>query len=267
MIFHLARRRTCLLVMVALLWGAILSQAALAATSAPVKRVLSLNSFPRDFSFFSALAPLFRSELARQRGYPNDFREVTLEAVKYAEGAAKLPLVEYLRDLPRWGISEARLPTGSIVRFRETTLWEQYHWYIVGALLVILLQAVLITGLVVNRIRRARGEAELRENQEVMEMATNAAGLGLWARDVVQGEVWANAALRSLYGFGQADLLRQDDLLARTHPEDSARVVSRLKRAQQESLPFEAEFRILLPEGKERWVLAKGRSVNATSGL
>jgi signal transduction histidine kinase len=60
------------------------------------------------------------------------------------------------RELQRWDISEARLPPGSIVQFREPTVWEQYRWQIFAALGVLLFQTALITGLVFERQRRVR---------------------------------------------------------------------------------------------------------------
>ena len=37
------------------------------------------------------------------------------------------------RELRRWGIQQADLPSGSTISFREPTLWEQYRWYILAA--------------------------------------------------------------------------------------------------------------------------------------
>ena len=36
------------------------------------------------------------------------------------------------RELQRWGISEARLPAGSTILFRQPGLWDQDKLYIVG---------------------------------------------------------------------------------------------------------------------------------------
>jgi signal transduction histidine kinase len=72
------------------------------------------------------------------------------------------------RQLQRFGISENRLPAGSEIRFRPPSVWEQYRWYIIGAFTVIALQAVLIVGLLLQRARRRRAEAETqRLNQEL----------------------------------------------------------------------------------------------------
>ena len=55
-------------------------------------------------------------------------------------------------------VDESRLPAGSVLRFREPTFWELYKWRVVGAISLIVLQAVLIVGLLVNRARRRRAE-------------------------------------------------------------------------------------------------------------
>jgi PAS domain S-box-containing protein len=165
------------------------------------------------------------------------------------------------RALQRWGISESRLPKDSIIRFRPVSMWTEYNSYIIGGLIIIALQAAMIAALLLQRARRRRVEAKLRESQEFMELATNAGELGLWMRDIKKGDVWVNVSLRLLFGFGANDLLRFDDVVARIHPDDRAHMLSELERAQAAALPFKGEFRILHPGGYERWVLAIGRTV------
>ena len=65
------------------------------------------------------------------------------------------------RELKLWGISEKRLPPGSIVRYRELSRWEQYRWYIVGILSVFLIEGLLIFGLLVNRRKRIQAETRV----------------------------------------------------------------------------------------------------------
>ena len=69
------------------------------------------------------------------------------------------------RQLRRWGISEARVPAGTTVRFREPGLWERYRSYIVGTVILFLLQTTLIAGLLVQRVRRRRVESALRDSE------------------------------------------------------------------------------------------------------
>jgi formate hydrogenlyase transcriptional activator len=189
------------------------------------------------------------------------------------EDASKIPVttgdftrpVFDWRQLQRFGISESMLPPGSEIRFRSPSVWEQYRWYIIAALTIIAVQAGLIVGLLLQRVRRRRAEAELRESQEFMELSTSAGELGLWVRDMAGSEMWANPRLRSLFGFGQNDVLRFDDVIGRIHPDDRARVIAKVERAQRTGDPFEDEFRVIIPDGSERWVAAKGRTVDEPS--
>ena len=80
-------------------------------------------------------------------------------SIPLLELKATTPVYDW-RELQRWGISEARLPAGSVVRFRQPTFWELYAWPIAGAGLFCFAQATLITGLLVNRARRRQAEAE-----------------------------------------------------------------------------------------------------------
>jgi PAS domain S-box-containing protein len=166
------------------------------------------------------------------------------------------------RALKRWGIKESSLPSNSVVRFREESFWEQYHWYVVIAILVICVQAMIIFDFLLERRRRSRVELELGESRDLVELAASAAELGLWARDTRSGAVWASATLRSMFGLGANDALQIDDLMTYIHPEDRTRVLAEAQHAQQHNLPFEGEFRILLSDGAVRWVLTKGRTVD-----
>jgi hypothetical protein len=54
------------------------------------------------------------------------------------------------RQLRRWGISEARVPAGTSVLFREPGLWDRYKRYIIGSLMLLLTQTALIAALLVQ---------------------------------------------------------------------------------------------------------------------
>jgi PAS domain S-box-containing protein len=85
-------------------------------------------------------------------------RDIPIETVPV------VPMFDW-RQLKRWGIDEAFLPPGSIVRFRSPSFWDQYEWYAVAATFVLAIQSLLIAGLVINRSRRKRAEAERERAQ------------------------------------------------------------------------------------------------------
>ena len=67
------------------------------------------------------------------------------------------------RELQHWNISEAQLPFGSVVRFREPRVWVQYRSEIALVCTVVLLQGALITGLMYERRRRLYAEVQSRK--------------------------------------------------------------------------------------------------------
>ena len=71
--------------------------------------------------------------------------------------------------MQRFGISDSHLPPGSTVYFREPTVWERYSWQIALTIAVILLQAGLISGLLLEHRRRQL--AEVQSRQRMAELA------------------------------------------------------------------------------------------------
>ena len=74
------------------------------------------------------------------------------------------------RQLKRWAISEDQLPTGSIVRFKEFSVWEQYKGRIISLIALIASLALIIVYLIHQRRIRRRAEQtlEARLNFEKM---------------------------------------------------------------------------------------------------
>jgi PAS domain S-box-containing protein len=176
-----------------------------------------------------------------------------------------VPMFDW-RALQRWGIPETRLPPGSVVRYKPISLWVVYRWYIIGALAIFALQAATITGLVLQGRRRRRAENELSESRQFMELAAEAGGIGLWVRDLVQGDLWANPRMRSLLGFEPGDAIEVDKVLARINPDDRAKMMSIIERAQEKGEPFDVEFRTAIPGMPERWIAARGQFVRGPHG-
>jgi PAS domain S-box-containing protein len=77
------------------------------------------------------------------------------------------------RELNRFGIEEARLPTGSAVLYRSPSIWETYRWHLVGIGGLVMLQSLLITGLLAQRVRRARAERALVANEQKLMLITH----------------------------------------------------------------------------------------------
>jgi two-component system, NarL family, sensor kinase len=84
-----------------------------------------------------------------------------------------LPTVNW-KALTRFDIPEHRLPRGTVVMYKEPSLWEQYKRYIIGAISLCLLETALIVALLVHRARRRRAERAMRESQQLLQSTIDA---------------------------------------------------------------------------------------------
>ena len=69
------------------------------------------------------------------------------------------------RQLRRWSIDERRLPPGSVVLFREVTLWTQDRAAVVATVTIVAGQTIVVSLLLIQRARRRRAEVALRESE------------------------------------------------------------------------------------------------------
>jgi len=112
------------------------------------------------------------------------------------ENAPVVPIFDS-RELRRWRINENNLPAGSIIRFREPTLWNQYKQLVVGVITLILVQTGLIGLLLFERHRRRVAERASRDLAAIVEFSGDAIiGLSL------DGEILSwNSGAELLYGY------------------------------------------------------------------
>jgi len=78
---------------------------------------------------------------------------------------ASTPMFDW-QQLQRWKINENKLPPGSVVLFRRPTLWEEHKLAIIGGVALFLIEAGLITGLIIQLRQRQRAEAVARESEQ-----------------------------------------------------------------------------------------------------
>jgi PAS domain S-box-containing protein len=102
-------------------------------------------------------------------------------------------------------------------------------------------------------------EAGLRENEERMSLAVDAANFGIWIRDLGRNEIWASYKWRELFGFAPSERLEFDAILQRLHPDDREGFLQVLGIAVAGEGRYETEFRVMLPNGGIRWISSHGR--------
>ena len=102
-------------------------------------------------------------------------------------------------------------------------------------------------------------EADLHEARERMELAANAADLGMWMWDVPRDDIWITDKGRALFGFGASEKLDLDRFKNVLHPEDRQRVLEALENTLRTGADYEAEYRVMLPQGQLRWIAGRGQ--------
>ncbi len=113
------------------------------------------------------------------------------------------------RQLRRWGISEDKLPPGSVVRLKQLTFWEQYKRRIIAAIAFFLIQTVLIIILLVQRTMRMRAEGALRESEaRYRQMFEQNRAVKLLIDPASGAIMKANSAASEFYGYNLEALER-----------------------------------------------------------
>ena len=168
------------------------------------------------------------------------------------------------RELSRWNIGEDRLTPGSTVEFRAPSVWRQYRTEIVAIVVVAVIQAGLIVQLALNLGRRWRVERALRESEGRVQLAADSARAGLWSVDLATGQVWATPRLREIFGVESDAPMSYASFLDRIHPDDRPRIAHAIESSRRGGGELDVEYRILLPDGRLRWVSTRGHHDRAS---
>ena len=87
------------------------------------------------------------------------------------------------KAMQRWNLSERDLPPGTIVQFKDPSIWDQHRDLMLGLLAVFGLQSAFAGALLIQQRRRQRAELLLKESDERMTFAAASVNLGLWQFD------------------------------------------------------------------------------------
>ncbi len=116
----------------------------------------------------------------------------------------------------------------------------------------------LIVEVFANALARREAETALRENEARLRMATNAAGTGLWTMEIETGAVWCSEKARELLHFTPDEVLNYERFFEVIHPEDRDQVHRAVQQAIHSAENLRCEYRIIFPDGRIRWIVARG---------
>ncbi|HSP39453.1 MAG TPA: PAS domain-containing protein [Frankiaceae bacterium] len=99
------------------------------------------------------------------------------------------------------------------------------------------------------------------------QLAIEAAGIGGFDWNLVTGELSWDDRLVELFGYDKASFDQSFDAFsARLHPDDLPRVEHALRQAIDSCSDYDAEYRIVRPDGQTRWMQARGRTLRNEGG-
>src|SRR5213080_4889185 len=106
---------------------------------------------------------------------------------------------------------------------------------------------------------RGRAEEALRESETRINLAANAANLGLWFLNLQNDELWVTEQWRRLFGFAESEPVSFDRVLQVVHPEDRERTKQLVQQMFESSGgDYENEYRITRPDGSTRLMAGHG---------
>jgi two-component system, LuxR family, sensor kinase FixL len=148
------------------------------------------------------------------------------------------------------------------------TLWGITHAPITASLFFMTIVAAMGYELSQDLLRASRLSDGLRDSEERMSLAAEAANLGMGVWDVGSDEIWMTDKERALFGFAPGTRLDYATLISRVHPEDRAARDSAIRRALETQGKYSIEYRVLLPDGTLRWIGARGHcmGIKGTKG-
>jgi len=157
------------------------------------------------------------------------------------------------RELRRWHIPESALPPGTLILYREPTLWESYRNYIIPAILLILAQALLIAALLWQRSRKRKAEAVLRESEKRFRVMADTTPSLVWMCDSHGKIVYRNERLIAFTGSDPAAGF-SDTWASHAHPDDLRNLLDTVSQALEDRKPFSMEYRLRRGDGAYRWM-------------
>ncbi|MHC1744178.1 MAG: sensor histidine kinase [Syntrophobacteraceae bacterium] len=152
--------------------------------------------------------------------------------------------------------------------------------FLAGFIGVMILAAGLAAALLFNRQRagayrqlyhlqeeRLEAVKALRESQEVLHLAQEAANAGSWEWDLRTDKNFWSEELWRLYGLEPHSCEPSYDVWARTvHPDDRPKAELAVQEAARTRTEINTEWRVLHADNSERWLMSRGKPIRDEKG-
>ena len=115
---------------------------------------------------------------------------------------------------------------------------------------------------------KKQAEQALRESDERLQQAVRVAGIGIFEHDHLRNRMYWSPELRAMQGRDADSPVVLDDYLTLLHPDDRDSLFRQLHRSQDPAADgrFDAEHRLILPDGSLRWTRTSAQTFFAGEG-
>ncbi|HXG57930.1 MAG TPA: PAS domain S-box protein, partial [Thermoanaerobaculia bacterium] len=125
-----------------------------------------------------------------------------------------------------------------------------------------------ILGFIVDVTPLKRAETSLRESEERLRLALDAAHMGTFDWDVSTNRIIWTGRHAELWGLAEEEFDGTYEAAARAvHPDDLPAVEAEIKQSIARRTPFMREFRVVRPDGSIRWITSHGSFTFDESGV
>ena len=145
-------------------------------------------------------------------------------------------------------------------------LWQIVRWPYAPSFCFMGIVAAMGYEMSREALRAAQLSDDLRESEERMTLAAEAAGFGVWMWSIARNQVWGSERWLRLFGFAPDATVTFEEIIQRVHPDDREGVEHAVRRAAAGGGDYAAEYRLVLPDNTQRWVAARGRVFPGTQG-
>ena len=121
----------------------------------------------------------------------------------------------------------------------------------------------------VSALQRRDAETDLKASFERLDLATEAAEIGMWEFDLKTETFWVSDRAREHFGLSSEPRFTLHEFLERVDPEDRGAFLGKFEGAlkgHNGHALLRAEFRVPGPGDSTRWLITKGRMVAVVSG-
>ena len=106
----------------------------------------------------------------------------------------------------------------------------------------------------------------IRQFEQRVALAAEAAHMGVWEVDLRTNELWVSDKIRELFDIDPGEEIALKDFSQRVHPEDRARRDAAIRQAIETHGSYELEFRVVQRDGTLLWLAGRAQCIRNEAG-